>query len=258
MVTEGLTTSGIDGTMQPNAFQPPVNTAPPMVSGTPAVGDALTCSPGSWTGTPPPTFTYRWLRDGAPIAGASESGYTAQGVDEGHSVSCEVIATVSAMGYEASQAHTVSASVVVASNSPIGAPPGPTLPTETTTDRIDSPTDLTTPLVTFTVSKLVVTGSSAPVRVACSQAICQGSIELVVQVVSKGHDGKSALARRATLILATGSFALAEGHSRTVVLRLTVAGRKMLAHATRHHPIAARLTLSVKGGRATTREVVAI
>ena len=57
-------------------------------------------------------------------------------------------------------------------------------------------------------------------RVACSQAACPGSIELVVQAGARRgegrrHQDKSALARNGrdvetTLVLATGSFSLAE------------------------------------------------
>jgi len=112
--------------------------------------------------------------------------------------------------------------------------------------------------VTLTASKLVVSSGSAPVRVACSQAACQGSIELTVQVPVKNGKGKTAADRKATLVLATGSFSLAAGRSRTVVLRLTAAGKKMLVHANKHHPIALRLVLSVKGGKATTRSVLAV
>src|SRR5438067_4385661 len=41
----------------------PVNTRPPEASGTPAVGETLTCSPGTWSGNPAPVLTYRWVRD---------------------------------------------------------------------------------------------------------------------------------------------------------------------------------------------------
>jgi hypothetical protein len=70
--------------------------------------------------------------------------------------------------------------------------------------------------------------------------------------------GKTAAAtHRATLILATGSFALAQGKHGTVVLHLTVAGKKRLAHASRHHPIAATLTLLVQGGKTASKSVLA-
>jgi hypothetical protein len=117
-----------------------------------------------------------------------------------------------------------------------------------------SPSDAT-PLVTLMASKLVVSAASAPVRVACSEATCQGSIELTVQVVAKRHQGKSAVTHRETLVLATGSFTLAEGKNRTVILRLTAAGKKLLAHA-RRHPIAAKLILSVHDGKTATRSVL--
>jgi hypothetical protein len=133
-------------------------------------------------------------------------------------------------------------------------------PTETTLSTdLASVTPLLpkTPIAAIMGSKLVVSGGSAPVRVACSQAACQGSIDLVVQVVVKRHEGKSAVARRKTLVLATGSFSLAEGRSRTVLLRLTAAGRQKLAHA-RHYPIVAKLVLSVKGGKATSVSVLAV
>jgi hypothetical protein len=141
-----------------------------------------------------------------------------------------------------------------------------------------------TPLVTLVTSKLMVSEGAARVRVACGRtATCQGSIELVVPGgghgrdggANKGGDGGMAggaaadetgtgmaaghrAAREKTLVLATGSFSLAEGHSRIVVLRLTASGRRMLAHAGERHPIAARLVLSVKGGEATSRSVLAL
>ena len=115
---------------------------------------------------------------------------------------------------------------------------------------------ITTPLLTVMASRLVVSGSAAPVHVACSQAACQGSVELVVQVAAKRHKGKTAVARTQTLVLAAGSFSLGQGKSGTVVLRLTAFGRKRLAHA-KHHPIAAKLILSVKGGKTTTGSVLA-
>jgi ubiquitin-protein ligase len=52
---------------------PPVNTSAPQVSGTPQVGQVLSCSQGGWTGSTPQAYADQWLRDGAPIAGATSA-----------------------------------------------------------------------------------------------------------------------------------------------------------------------------------------
>jgi hypothetical protein len=78
----------------------PANVSPPSVSGTASVGAVLSASTGSWTGSP--TFTYLWLRCAAgglsclPIAGATESTYTAQSADAGSTLEVQVTATTSA------------------------------------------------------------------------------------------------------------------------------------------------------------------
>jgi hypothetical protein len=84
----------------------PVNSSPPVVSGTPAPGQTLSCSNGSWTGYPPPTFTYQWLRDGTPIGGASTSAYVVQAADEGYGLVCQVTASNSA-GSESATSNTL-------------------------------------------------------------------------------------------------------------------------------------------------------
>jgi photosystem II stability/assembly factor-like uncharacterized protein/beta-lactamase superfamily II metal-dependent hydrolase len=81
------------GGRPPASASPPANTSPPLVSGTPALGQALSCSIGSWTGTPTPTFTYQWLRDESPIGGATQVTYTVQAADQGHGIACWVTAT---------------------------------------------------------------------------------------------------------------------------------------------------------------------
>jgi hypothetical protein len=70
----------------------PVNTAPPVLSGTPAVGQKLSCSRGSWTGVSL-VFTYAWLRDSVVITGASANTYVVQPADQGHALACQVTAT---------------------------------------------------------------------------------------------------------------------------------------------------------------------
>jgi hypothetical protein len=73
--------------------QAPAGTAAPQVSGTAAVGETVSCSQGGWSGSPPLSFAYQWLRDGAAIAGATASAYTITSTDVGHALSCQVTAS---------------------------------------------------------------------------------------------------------------------------------------------------------------------
>jgi hypothetical protein len=67
----------------------PASTAKPAISGTANAGATLSCSTGSWRGSPT-TFFYQWSRDGTPIAGATKSTYTVQSTDEGTTLTCGV------------------------------------------------------------------------------------------------------------------------------------------------------------------------
>jgi hypothetical protein len=136
-------------------------------------------------------------------------------------------------------------------------PPHSTETTLSTDLASATPLVAKTPVVTLMGSRLKVSGGSAPVSVECNEATCQGSIELVVQVAAKRRKGKTATARKETLVLATGSFSLAEDDDGSVLLRLTSVGRQKLAHA-RRRPIVAKLILSVKGGETTTTPVLTV
>lgn len=64
----------------------PSASAPPRVVGTVRVGSTVTVSPATWTleGT---QSTFQWLRDGAPIAGATGDSYTLTTADLGAALS---------------------------------------------------------------------------------------------------------------------------------------------------------------------------
>jgi hypothetical protein len=230
-VTEPATKSGIDAAMQ-LVGTAPANTTPPVVSGTPAIGSALLCAPGLWTGKPAPTFSYQWLRGGAPIAGANATSYTVQSADAGNGVSCQVTAKNS-KGEKSATSAGVTVPVLP------GIPPAPLAPR---------------PLVTITGSKVLVSGKSAIVRIACSDAACAGSAQLTLQIVVKHRKGKKTVQRKETLVLAKGSYSLAAGKGGTIVLRLTVAGKQWLAHV-KHHPLAVKLSVSVNRGKTTVESV---
>lgn len=83
----------------------PVNTSSPAISGTPDVGETLSCSSGSWSGDTPQTYTYTWIRDRTVVAGpGSQSTYIPTVADQGHQIECEVNATNAAGSASASSA----------------------------------------------------------------------------------------------------------------------------------------------------------
>jgi hypothetical protein len=57
--------------------EPPRAAGAPTVTGTGRMGQTLTATSGSWTGTAPITFAYRWLRCGASGGSPNGSGCTA-------------------------------------------------------------------------------------------------------------------------------------------------------------------------------------
>lgn len=63
--------------------------APTIVSGDGYVGDRLSATTGFWT-VPDMTFTYQWLRDGSPVAGADTSTYQVTDADLGQRLSVRV------------------------------------------------------------------------------------------------------------------------------------------------------------------------
>ncbi|QXT63965.1 hypothetical protein [Tessaracoccus palaemonis] len=63
-------------------------TPKPTISGTAKVGKKLTAKAGTWS--PKATLTYRWLRDGKAISGATKKTYTLTTKDKGKKISVKV------------------------------------------------------------------------------------------------------------------------------------------------------------------------
>lgn len=98
----------------------PANSALPQLSGSPVVGQALSCSLGTWSGTP--ALARQWLRAGEPVPGATGETYALGSADLGTQVACRVTATGTDGETEA------------ASNAVVPVPVGATGPTGPTGD----------------------------------------------------------------------------------------------------------------------------
>lgn len=111
----------------------PSNTVAPEVSGTPQVGQTINTSSGTWSGTAPITYEYRWQSsaDGstgwADIASATASTFTLQGAQQGLYLRARVRGTNAAgqSGWAAS-----------ASTGQIAAPPVLAAPTRQTAPTV--------------------------------------------------------------------------------------------------------------------------
>ncbi len=97
----------------PTPIVPPTAVAPPTLTGSPHLGQTLTVVPGTWTGTPPLTFTLQWLRCDATggacidvvgatgttyLLGAAELGQTIRVRETGSNAAGPVSATSAAAG----------------------------------------------------------------------------------------------------------------------------------------------------------------
>ncbi|MGA9876073.1 MAG: hypothetical protein WBQ21_09710 [Solirubrobacteraceae bacterium] len=230
-------TSGINAAL---VREEPVSTVAPVLSGTPAVGHPLSCSTGSWTGIQPLAYTYAWLRNGAPIAGATTSLYVAQAADQGAVLLCEVTATNELQVKK--EPHSVS--VTTASNTltvPAAAvPPAPVMALPVVVPLA--------PVATLSGSKIAVSAGSVAVSIACANANCAGTIELTAQTIVKQRKGKKTTSKKETVALGKGSYSLAAGHSATFGIHLTAAGKSALAKA-QHQRLSAKVRVSVTGGK---------
>ncbi|HVW47938.1 MAG TPA: fibronectin type III domain-containing protein [Solirubrobacterales bacterium] len=114
------------------------------VGGTFQVGGTVTAAASAWT--PPADLTYQWLRDGAPIGGATGASYSPAAADAGRLLQVKVSGT--AAGYQS--ASTVSAPQTVTGGAAADA-----------AARVSVPTISGTPAVGVTVAAVLADGTGA-------------------------------------------------------------------------------------------------
>jgi Glycosyl hydrolases family 18 len=114
---------------------PPVDTAPPTITGIAQVGSSLKASPGSWTGSPA-SYGYQWKDCTSSstctnISGATSSSYTLQSSEDGKTVDVVVTATNAEGSASATSAQTGTVQAA-----PVPPPIDTTLPTISGTAQV--------------------------------------------------------------------------------------------------------------------------
>jgi len=103
----------------------PANTSPPTISGSAVLGSTLTATSGSWSGTTPMSFGYRWQRCSSSgdrcetIKDGKSQTYKLSNRDVGH----RLRVTVTASNADGSAAAVSAPSAVVADGSPVNTAP---------------------------------------------------------------------------------------------------------------------------------------
>lgn len=83
--SEGTSNSKVIGTAPVNTVLPTID-----VTGNQLIGTVLTATDGTWTGSTPITYQYRWTRNGVAITGATTNTYTLQAADESATIRVQV------------------------------------------------------------------------------------------------------------------------------------------------------------------------
>ena len=155
-----VTATNSIGTSSPSNFSnsittqsgAPVNTVAPVVSGTATVGQILSTTDGTWTGSP--SITYQWQRAGSNISLATNNTYTLVNADAGNAIRCVVTATNIGGSNSANSNDTANVSAI--------APGAPTIGTATTTGLTTATVAFTAPASNGGSTILSYTSTSSP------------------------------------------------------------------------------------------------
>jgi hypothetical protein len=231
----------------------PENTETPQISGGGRLNESLKCERGSWNAKPPPVFTYEWLRNGSTIVSATTSNtYTVQQADVGHSLTCKVIATNSDGAGEATSASLEipggTGNVEARIETSLPRSPGSGQSTTSTAQILAVlGSELTRAQHGARISSLLKAGHYAFAFTAPGA----GTLSVFWYEVPKGAHVSSAKSKPKPVLVAWCTVSFSAGTKKTVMLRLTRAGRKLLEHS-RRIKLTAKGTFTPSGGHAVT------
>ncbi len=249
-VSEGMCIAGDDASRVmvgvPASDVAPENISSPALVGTPAVGEALSCINGGWSGQPSPILSDVWLRNGVPIPGATASSYTVQAADAGAALECEVTA---ANGAGRRSATSNQLQVPAAPREPAGGGPSSNnLPSSgnLASSTYSPPSSLGPP---FRLVNSAVVLASLARQLAVSTKVAsigsllkQGGLRMSVQALEAGTlvvdwwqvpKGARLSRKVKPVLIASGRLIFPAAGSGMVKISLTAAGRKLLAHVKR-------------------------
>jgi hypothetical protein len=177
----------------------PVNTAIPVITGTPSVGETLTASAGSWTGFPAPTFAAQWKRGGVDISGAISGTYVLQAADLGTMITVTVTATNASGSASATSAAVgpVAAALTAPVNSVLPAITGTAAVGQTLTSSTGTWSGNPTPTYTYQWLNAGVAIGSATSSTYALQASDEGDL-ITVTVTATNSQGSAGATSAAT------------------------------------------------------------
>ena len=176
------------------AVESPLPVGDPTLTGSPVVGQTLTCVTGGFLNAPA-TTTVEWLRNDIAISGATAYTYTLTAADLGRDVACRESAENSAgTGDATSEALTVSAAPTTPTPlpSPPGTGTGTPAPSQALTLKTACKLAASKKAVTCTITRLTPAKTAATLFVTGRQAGARKS------VTRSSNKGKVTLTLRST------------------------------------------------------------
>ncbi len=187
----------------------------PSITGTPAVGQKLTCHPGTPSGTTA-RLGYAWVRDLIPIPEATATTYTVKGQDSGHHLQCQVTATDGG-----GSATEKSAFVTI----PVGGAPASVGETAIGKATYKSG-KLSVPVF---CSAQASGGCEVTVRLAAVETLSGGRVVAVAAHSQRTARASISGPRHLTVTLASIRVRLAAGSHKTLIATLSSSARRLLA-----------------------------